>query len=268
MNITTINFNGRIPDEGEYKNLESILLLKKPILKIEKDKYIKDGILFIVISIFCLVMSIGSIWLTNNFEDRGIAYLIVSGTAFCAPIVCLMTLGISISSFVNIIKNPYKKTPKDLMKKFVESVIIGDDNNEFNKRSTDYAYSILSRFTPDSQMVEHKVFETYLSELRSEIKDILLADYKSKYKIKGNEQEIENFGSKSVGETILSETQISEKIMLFSYQYYLVHDFAGNKYSGIKMILNLVVVLSDDSWFLYDIMPNYVKVNDEQTLSQ
>ena len=257
------------PGKSEYSELVSTPFERKPISPVERNSIIKRGFFWLGVSVFCLVA--GFVGFLIGRQGAGSAGSgMVSFMGLVIMLGCPIGLIIAISTFFGLIKDPRSKTPEAGLNNYITRVIVGDDSDDFSKKSIDYAFSVLRRLVPDSLIPEQKAFEAYLTGLRSEIREAIrnhYAEYMNKTVEEISKDGGWSYGISNIGIATGSclSTPISNGITESKCEFILTHSIneqQGGKsvqvpYSQVKIVIEAVVVQSGGFWFVYDPMPEY-----------
>ena len=255
----TFNFVGRTPDASEYANLTSLPFEKKPISETERNSFLKKGFTMIGIGAACIA---GGLLFAFLLQDWAIFFIIpcfILGLLMAAAGPFIGIIGAA-SNFSKILAEPRKKKPETALENHIKRVLIGDDNTNYEKKNTNYAYEVLCRITPEAKNPDYKDFVLYLKEFRDEILVKVKADYKKEFKS-------ETFPEISSGlqpVSLISNESLSPGIAKIKAKYTLTFSASrttgGNNttqviYSTIELVFDVTMAQSGGFWFLYDVMP-------------
>lgn len=237
-----ISFIGKTPSENEYAQLTSVPYAKKPLSASERNSKIKKAFMMVGFSIFCLIF--GLIAFMVGRSGSGSAG---SGTISIMGIIVLIGcpgfLLAALGFLISMSKDPRSKDSSGALYKYVKRVLIGDDSDKFEKKSIDYAYSVLQRMLPESRMVDYKTFEIYLKDLRLKIKN----------DVKDNDTGVFTYGGETIHTSKIISPGIEKRVTKLEFNY----SFNNKVASKIEMTFDITLIQPGGYWFIYDPMPEY-----------
>jgi hypothetical protein len=257
MKTLVISFNGKTPNEQEHEQLAREPFDKMPFSFVERNRKIIEGFL-------CFLAGMGGVLFSWFLFWSKIAFKYPLGGGFTAAL-----FGFSLSLFYQGIKcfrsRPAKqdfKKSQHVLYQYVKCLL---DLNYFHIGTIDTgrAYATLQCMLPESQRVDYKTFEAYLTDFHSKMLTIIKDDAKA--------LNLPEYGFKvSIIDTSLTSNKVvSHGVEKLTMEINLYVDFAqsvrsmwrdklvSTRVSYIKLVFNMTLIQLGKCWFVYDPLPDY-----------
>jgi hypothetical protein len=242
-----------IPDE-QIKKLTTAKFEKRPATDIEKKTYIKSSLKNLLISLVCTAFGI------LTFAG---GWLIFGAIGLIGGLIFIIT---AITEFAKLFKDIRKTKPEDAVRALLEVVLIGDDSNNFDKKSEKYAYNSLCRMVPDFVPFTEADFTRYIGEFRAYIKEKVTGGYDDTF--------LEDFPKNGTANAVIlrqapgKATVKTENAYMYNVDYSIEYSAVSKEearkrgtaakaapYARFVVTFEVLLINSDKYWFLADPLP-------------
>jgi hypothetical protein len=254
-----------ISDE-QIKELASATFERKPPSDTEKKHYRKSLLKNIGLGI--ALTAVGIFLLGFGWLFRGGAALILGVLFFVS----------AFSDFSKLYRDVRKTKPEDAIRSFLESVLIGDDSQNFGKKSEKYAYDSLCRMVPDFVPFSEADFTRYIQGFRAYIKEKVTGGYDDTF--------LEEFREKDPAKALIlrlapgKATQRLENAYMYNVEYSIEYSAISREdkrkkgtaaksvpYARFVISFEVLLINSDKFWFLSDPLPEITLPSSTVVLS-
>ncbi|MDR0992027.1 MAG: hypothetical protein LBL87_03900 [Ruminococcus sp.] len=256
MRTHKIHIKSKDISDEQIKKLTAAKFEKRPPTGIEKKTYIKSFVKNLSISLGAAAFGIVTL---------GMGWLLFAGVGLIGGLLFLIT---AISELAKLYKDIRKTKPEDAVKAFLEVVLLGDDSDNFNKKSEEYAYNSLCRMVPDFVPFSEADFTRYIQGFRSFIKEKVTGGYDDTF--------LEDFREKDPAKKIIlrvapgKAAQRAENAFTYNVEYSIEYSAVSREesrkrgtaaksapYARFLISFEVLLINSDKYWFLADPMPEW-----------